>query len=71
MKKIISWISFIVVMFAVVMTAMFSGAYAANFFVDYFNLSGLWCLLAVFPMAAVGLAVEAFIILGLQKFGER
>ena len=70
MKKIISWTSFVVILFAIGTFAFLCGVYAANFFVDFFNLKSFWCLLGIIPLFVVSMSVTVFFVLGLKKFGE-
>jgi hypothetical protein len=70
LKKIISWVSFVLILFAAGLASFGAGVVAANYSQDFFNFKGCWCLLNVIPLFAVSFSVEIFLILGLKQFGK-
>lgn len=70
MKKIISWISFVVIIMWYGCTSVFCGALVANYLQDnIFHFSGWWCLLNFIPCFITASAVAFFLLAGLKKFG--
>lgn len=70
MKNFISWVSFVIILFAYTMASFLPGIFAANYLQDKFHLPGFWCLVWVPVIFGVDFAIATFLILGLKKFGE-
>lgn len=73
MKKVVnflSWCSFICITLVTGVFCVFCGAEVANYLKDTFHVEGAWCLLLIIPLVISALIVEAFILLGLKKFGR-
>lgn len=75
MKKIknaLSWASFIVILFVVGMVSFMSFIATLTYLADVLGIAGTFWVLALVPIGlAVALGVEAFLALGLKRFGTR
>lgn len=75
MKKVInalSWVSFISIMFVVGTSSFMAGVCVMNYLVDVIGIAGTWQAFALTPvLLSVSLGVEAFLILGLKRFGKK
>lgn len=69
-KNALSWASFIVILFVVGMVSFMSSMCTLIYLADVLGIAGTFLALAIAPIGlAVGLAVEAFLYLGLKRFG--
>lgn len=69
-KNFVSWISFLTILFSVVVGSVFSGACVANYLQDnVFHFSGWYCLINFIPCSLTAFGMCVFFILGLKRFG--
>lgn len=72
MKKlinIVSWVSFLIIVSAIALLAVWAGAMVAGWIVNALGVTGWWCLALSPVVLVVGWAVTAFFVLGMKKLG--
>lgn len=68
--NVLSWASVIVIIFAVGMSSFMAGVCVVNYLADAMGIAGTWWAFALVPVLfAVGFGAEAFLLLGLKRFG--
>lgn len=73
MKKlinIVSWVSFLIIVSAIALFAVWAGAMVAGMIREALNVTGWWCLALSPVVLVVAWAVADFLFLGMKKMGE-